>query len=190
MDKERIDRHAAATKLFWVDLEMTGLDPLGDRIIEVAAKVTDLDFKVLATYESLVYQDPALMRERMSKTYLWQTHPDTRDELIKRASVGKPESIVESELAALVHSQFGNEPAVLAGNSIYNDRRFIRQWWPKVEDLLHYRMLDTTAWKIVMQGKYKVTFDKKEGHRALDDIDESIAELQYYLDWFKSHQQN
>ncbi|HSW90953.1 MAG TPA: exonuclease domain-containing protein, partial [Candidatus Saccharimonadales bacterium] len=100
---------------------------------------------------------------------------------------GKPESIVVDELTDLIHDQFASEPAVLAGNSIHQDRRFIRQWWPEVEALLHYRMFDVSSFKVWMQGKYGLEFEKKETHRALDDIDESIAELQYYLEWFRKN---
>jgi oligoribonuclease len=77
---------------------------------------------------------------------------------------------------------FGDEPAVLAGNSIHNDRIFIKKWWPEVEALLHYRMLDVTTLKIIMQGKYGYEFEKNDAHRAFDDIQASIAELQHYLE--------
>jgi oligoribonuclease len=75
----------------------------------------------------------------------------------------------------------------LAGNSIHNDRGFIKQWMPNLDLLLHYRMLDVSSWKLVMQSRYQVSFDKPEVHRAFDDIQASIAELDFYLDWFKQH---
>jgi oligoribonuclease len=71
----------------------------------------------------------------------------------------------------------------LAGNSIHNDRNFIKRWWPEVDELLHYRMLDVSSLKIIMQGKYGLSFEKNDAHRAYDDIQASIAELQYYLEW-------
>ena len=74
-----------------------------------------------------------------------------------------------------------HEPALLAGNSIHMDRQFIRHWWPNVEKRLHYRMLDVSAWKVVMIGKYGIEYEKLEKHRALDDIRESIDELEFYL---------
>ncbi|MGH7249568.1 MAG: exonuclease domain-containing protein, partial [Minisyncoccia bacterium] len=93
----------------------------------------------------------------------------------------------EQELIKLISEHFGDEPAVLAGNSIYNDRMFIKQWWPQLDLKLHYRMLDVSAWKIFMQGKYGVKYEKKEVHRAFDDIQASIAELEFYLNWFKEN---
>jgi len=180
-----IDKQAMPTKLLWVDLEMTGLDSQQDVILEVAAEVTDFDFKTLASYEACLKQPRELMVERMQKNIWWKDYPENRDEFLKRCADGKPDEQVEKELIALVEEHFGNEPAVLAGNSIHNDRGFIKQWWPQLDLKLHYRMLDVSAWKVLMQGKYGVVYEKKEVHRAFDDIQASIAELQHYLEWFK-----
>lgn len=180
-----IDKHAVPTKLLWVDLEMTGLDPQEDVILEVAAEVTDFDFKTLASYETCVNQPNELIIERMQKNIWWKDYPENRDEFLRRCAEGSSMAQVEQELINLVEQNFGAEPAVLAGNSIHNDRAFIRQWWPQFDLKLHYRMLDVSAWKVLMQGKYGVIFEKKEVHRAFDDIQASIAELQNYLEWFK-----
>ena len=88
-----------------------------------------------------------------------------------------------NEFSELIKLNF-KEPAVLAGNSVHFDRAFIKQWWPDVFNLLHYRILDVSSFKIVMQNKYHVIFNKKETHRAMDDIRESIAELKFYLNYF------
>jgi oligoribonuclease len=77
---------------------------------------------------------------------------------------------------------------VLAGNSIHNDRKFIERWWPGLDLKLHYRMLDVSSLKIFMQGRHGVEFEKREVHRAFDDIQASIAELQYYLEWLQKHE--
>jgi oligoribonuclease len=183
-----IDKNAVPTKLLWVDLEMTGLDPGKDVILEVAAEITDFDFKTLASYEAIVKQPKDLVVERMGKNIWWKDFPENRDEFVRKLDEGKPSEQVERELIELVEQQFGAEPAVLAGNSIHNDRLFIRQWWPQLDLKLHYRMLDVSAWKIFMQGKHGVKFEKKEVHRAFDDIQASIAELQHYLEWFKAAQ--
>jgi oligoribonuclease len=180
-----IDKKASPTKLLWVDLEMTGLDPLHDVILEVAAEVTDFDFKTLASYEAIVKQSQDMVVERMRKNTWWTDFPANRDEFVRKTADGKPSQQIEQELITLVEQQFGTEPAVLAGNSIHNDRNFIKQWWPQLDLKLHYRMLDVSAWKVFMQAKYDVQFDKKEVHRAFDDIQASIAELQHYLEWFK-----
>jgi oligoribonuclease len=181
-----IDKSAAPTKLLWVDLEMTGLDPNEHVIIEVAVEVTDLNFKTLASYEALVLQP----EDKLTRMNEWaQKQHDTSGLTERVRREGRPETEVVHELVGFIKAQFGDEPAVLAGNSIHNDRLFIKQWWPEVEALLHYRMLDVSAWKVLMQGKYDVQFQKKEVHRAFDDIQASIAELQYYLDWFTTHEE-
>ena len=181
-----IDKHAVPVKLLWVDLEMTGLDPTQDVILEVAAEVTDFDFKTLASYEAIVQQPGEVVVDRMQKNTWWADFPANRDEFVRKMDSGKASDQVEKELIELVATQFGDEPALLAGNSIHNDRNFIKQWWPRLDLKLHYRMLDVSAWKVLMQAKYGVQFEKKEVHRAFDDIQASIAELQHYLEWFKN----
>jgi len=180
-----IDKKALPTKLLWVDLEMTGLDDREDVILEIAAEITDFEFKTLASYEAIVQQPKDLVIDRMNKNIWWRDYPANRDEFIRKMDSGKTPREVEQELVALVWEHFGDEPAVLAGNSIHNDRKFIKYWWPELDLKLHYRMLDVSAWKIFMQGAYGVQFEKREVHRAFDDIQASIAELQHYLQWFK-----
>jgi oligoribonuclease len=179
------DKDVIPTKLLWVDLEMTGLDLAKDVILEIAAEITDFNFKTLESYEARVQYKQEVVAERKQKNNWWANFPANRDDLLNNLGKGKPLKDVEQELIALVSKHFGDEPAVLAGNSIYNDRMFIKQWWPQLDLKLHYRMLDVSAWKIFMQGKYGVKYEKKEVHRAFDDIQASIAELQSYLDWFK-----
>lgn len=156
---------------------MTGLIPATDRILEIAAIVTDFNFTELDRYESVVYQPPEVLA-RMNE---WSRSTHTASGLLDRVKVAPNEQRVVADFLEFVLRNFGNEPVVLAGNSIHQDRRFIRQWWPDIEARLHYRMLDVSSFKIVIQGKYGKVFNKKETHRALDDIKESIAELQYYL---------
>jgi oligoribonuclease len=166
---------------------MTGLDPAKDVILEIAAEITDFNFKTLATYEAHIKHPREKVAELMQKNNWWASFPDTRDHFLNNLDKGKPLNEVESEVIAIVKEQFGDEPAVLGGNSIYNDRMFIKQWWPELDLKLHYRMLDVSAWKVFMQAKYGVNYEKKEVHRAFDDIQASIAELQHYLDWFKEN---
>lgn len=174
-------KHLIPTKLLWVDLEMTGLDASQDLILEIAVEVTDFDFKPLASYEARIRHPRKLVADRMKQNQWWDLYPANRDDFLDNLEGAKTSDEVQQDLVALVQAQFGDEPAILAGNSIYADRGFIDHHWPKLAQLLHYRMLDVTAWKVVMQGKYGKEFVKKEAHRAFDDIHESIAELKYYL---------
>lgn len=182
-----INKKVKPTKLFWVDLEMTGLDPQKDVILEVCADITDFNFKTLASYEACIKQPKKLVVERMQANVWWKDYPENRDQFINGLDSGKELATVEQELIQLIDEHFGPEPAVLAGNSIHNDRLFIKQWMPALDLKLHYRMLDVSAWKVLMQGKFGKEFSKPEVHRAYEDIQGSIAELQYYLDWFKKY---
>jgi len=184
-----VEKKLIPTRLLWVDLEMTGLDAKNDVILEIAAEITDFEFNTLASYEAIVAQPTDIVVDRMQKNAWWQSYPENRDEFVRKTAIGKPSRVVEAELIALIEEHFGAEPAILAGNSIYNDRNFIKQWWPQLDLKLHYRMLDVSAWKVFMQGAKGVNFEKKEVHRAFDDIQASIAELQYYLEWFKTDAQ-
>lgn len=175
------------SKFLWLDLEMTGLIPEKDVILEVAADITGIDFETLEGYEALVKQDKETVIARMQENPWWQDYPENRDFFIKNLDDAKSLKDVEDELIELVKKHFGNEPAVLAGNSIQSDRAFIKQWMPELELKLHYRMLDVTSWKTIMESVHGVSFEKPEVHRAYEDIQASIAELQYYLEWFEGH---
>lgn len=174
-------------KLLWVDLEMTGLDPVEDRILEVAAIVTDWELNELATYEAVKKVGPNLMKSRMKVAgEFWDANPTARDALIAQNLDGKNGRIVENELLELVDKFFAaDERVLLAGNSIHQDRKFIDNEWHRLSSRLHYRMLDVSAWKVVFEGKYKKRFMKPEQHRALSDIRGSIMELKYYLEKVK-----
>ena len=180
-----INKKLKPTKLLWMDLEMTGLDCKNDVILEVAAEITDFDFKTLATYEACIKQPKDVVVSRMQANPWWQNYPENRDQFVNNLEKGKELADTESELIGIIEEQFGDEPAVLAGNSIYNDRLFIKQWMPTLDLKLHYRMHDVSSWKVLMQGKFGKEYTKPEIHRAFEDTQGSIAELQYYLDWFK-----
>ena len=171
-------------KILWVDLEMTGLDPEKDRILEVAAIATDWDFKEIATYEGVVKVGPRLLARRMKVAKdFWDANPEARDGLIaQNLEKGRSGRTIENELLAFIDEHFDEDiRVILAGNSIHQDRRFIVNEWPRLDKRLHYRMLDVSAWKVVFEGRYKKRFTKPEEHRALGDIRGSIIELQYYL---------
>jgi oligoribonuclease len=181
----QMDKNKRPTKLIWMDLEMTGLDPQKDVILEVAAEITDFDFNTLQSYEAIIKHPKDYVLKRIQANTWWQSYPANRDQFIENLQKGQTIKNVEQELLQIVNKNFPNEMAVLAGNSIYNDRLFIKQWMPALDVKLHYRMLDVSSLKILMHGKYNEVFKKPEIHRAFDDVQGSIAELQYYIDWFK-----
>lgn len=162
---------------------MTGLSPTEDPIMEVAAIITDWDFKELATYQGVVKSKASIITKRMEvNSAFWDENLDAKNALIEQNKTGKTSAKIESDLIKLVDEYFEpGSPVLLAGNTIHNDRRFIKEQWPKLEKKLFYRMLDVSAWKVVFEGKYKKKFPKPENHRALDDIRGSIEELKYYL---------
>lgn len=166
-------------KLLWIDLEMTGLDPKQDRILELAAIATDWKMEQLAEMTAVVKVPESLMRKRMVGEF-WEENAQSRDGLIEQNKIGKSTEEVEKELLQFMDKYFGEE-IILAGNSIHQDRKFIDKEWPEVAKRLHYRMLDVSAWKVYFEGARHEKFMKKEAHRALDDIRGSIAELEWYI---------
>lgn len=170
-------------KILWMDLEMTGLNPIEDRILEVAIIATDWDFNEIASYTAVVKVDPGLMNKRMEVSLdFWTANPEALKALTIQNDSGKSSQEVENEIIALINDNFDSTKAVLlAGNSIHQDRRFISNHWKILDSKLHYRMLDVTSWKVVFEGKYSKKFAKPNQHRALDDIRGSIMELKYYL---------
>lgn len=177
-----VDTKGIPTKLLWVDLEMTGLDSQKDVILEVAAEITDMSFKTLGSYEAVIKQSDRKLKAMTE----WPKQQHAKSGLTERVRTeGRPENEVKHELVGFIKAHFRDEPAILAGNSIHNDRLFIKRWWPEVDAVMHYRMLDVSSFKVLMQGKYGVMFEKREVHRAFDDIQASIAELQYYLEWLQ-----
>ena len=170
-------------KILWVDLEMTGLNPTDDRILEVAAIATDWDFNEIATYEGIIKNTDEVLQERLAaNSVFWDSNPASREALLAQNGDGVGLEEVEDALLAFIDEHFAKDtPVLLGGNSIHMDRRFIVSQWPRLDARLHYRMLDVSAWKVVFEGKYKKKFAKPEEHRALGDIRGSIMELKYYL---------
>jgi oligoribonuclease len=177
----------APTKLLWMDLEYTDFDYKNACVLEVSVEITDFNFNKLASYEASIKNNPDKLVERFAKNTFWQEYRENRDHFIRNNDNGKDVKVVEQELIALVEEHFGSEPVILAGNSIHSDRAVVKAHWPLLDLKMHYRMLDVSSFKVLMQGKYGEFYEKENNHRAYDDIQASIAELQYYLDWFKKH---
>ena len=180
--------------LLWIDLEMTGLDPTKDQILEVAALATDWDLNPIAEYTSAVKAPDELLKTRMVGPF-WEKNAATKRALITQNQTAKASNLVEQELLDFIQTYFKDssiehDPAyagkiILAGNSVHQDRKFIDQAWPTLSAKLHYRLLDVSAWKLYFEGAKHQKFQKREAHRALDDINGSIEELKWYLSFLK-----
>ena len=180
--------------LLWVDLEMTGLDPEQDKILEVAAIGTDWGLNPICEYTGVVKVDENFMKSRMVGKF-WESNPASRDGLIAQNQTGQPVDAIEDELLEFLDNNFakqsikddskGKHKIILAGNSIHQDRKFLDREMPRLAARLHYRMLDVSAWKVYFEGAKNIHFTKRENHRALDDINGSIEELKWYLTFLK-----
>ncbi|MBT5815880.1 MAG: oligoribonuclease [Opitutales bacterium] len=162
----------------WIDLEMTGLDPNVDRILEAGIIVTDKFLEPVFEWETAVTQ-PSQVLENMND---WCKHHHAKSGLIDRIPKGISEDELDERLAEIILTHFKKKnPVVICGNSISQDRKFIDQYLPKFSERLHYRMLDVSSFKIVYREMLGRDFKKQNTHRALEDIKESIAELKYYM---------
>lgn len=170
-------------KLFWLDMEMTGLDVKKEVIIEVAAIITDLKFQELDTFEAVVRQP----QKYLDSMDAWNTEHHKKSGLTAKVPNGIPPDQAEHKLLDLVKKHFPDpkERPILAGNSIAQDRLFIDKYFPDFGSRLHYRTLDVSSWKIIMNNKFYYVYRKANQHRALDDIRESIQELRAYCDFIK-----
>ncbi len=166
------------SKLLWVDLEMTGLDVEKEVILEVGAIVTDMEMRELETFHAVLKQ-PQTLLDKMDDWNQKHHKESGLIELVKTS--GREPQLVEHDLIMLVQRHFQGERPILAGNSISQDRLFINKYMPRLAEKLHYRMLDVTSWKIILNERFKLKFEKKNGHRAIDDIKESINELKFYI---------
>jgi oligoribonuclease len=170
----------SAPAFLWLDMEMTGLDPEECVILEVAAVVTDAHLRRLDTLEAVVYQPEAVLAGMDE----WNVRTHTKSGLLARVPSGRPLADVEADMCRLVSRYFGDEPAVLAGNSIGQDRKFVDRYMPRLAARLHYRMLDVSSFKVMIGARWGLKYDKAQRHRAVEDIGESIDELAYYLGFF------
>lgn len=169
--------------LLWLDLEMTGLDYNRDLILEVAIIATDWDFNEIDSYKGIIKHNRAELETRLNTNKLfWDENLATKKDLTKQNAIGKDLKSVERDITRFIKNNFrSQQPVLLAGNSVHIDRQFIKVNWPSFDKLLHYRMLDVSAWKVVFEGKFSKKFAKPDAHRAFEDIHGSIMELKYYL---------
>ena len=169
------------TNLIWIDLEMTGLDTIQDEIIEIATLVTDSQLNVIAEGPMLAIHQPDELLDAMDE---WNTRQHGKSGLTQRVKDSKL-SVQDAERMTLEflaeHVDAGASP--MCGNSICQDRRFMARLMPELEEFFHYRNLDVSTlkelgnrWAPQVMAGYK----KESSHLAMNDIKDSIAELQYY----------
>jgi len=168
--------------IVWMDMEMSGLFPETDRILEVAVLVTDGELNVVAEGPNLIVHQPDEVLAAMDE---WNTSHHGESGLTQRV---RESTLDESAATAAVvqfleeHTEKGKAP--LAGNSVHQDRRFLARYMPEVEAWLHYRNIDVSTIKELALRWYPKQYaarpTKKGAHRAMDDLLESIEELKYY----------
>ena len=168
--------------LAWIDLEMTGLVPEKDVIVEIASIVTDKDLNIIAEGPNFIIYQPDAELIKM-EDFVKNLH--TKSGLLPLIS-SSTTTIQEAEMETIkFFDEFCFAGVVpLCGNSIWQDRRFLRQHMPRLDNFFNYRIIDVSSVKEIIKRWYpnspQLDFQKKEMHRALSDIRESIAELSYY----------
>jgi oligoribonuclease len=173
----------AADVLVWLDMEMTGLDPARERIIEVATILTDGQLVEIAAGPDLVIHQSDEVLAAMDD---WNKKHHGGSGLVERVRASTvTDADAEAQTVAFINAHVGpKDRPVLAGNSIHQDRRFINRYMPALDARLHYRMVDVSTIKELARRWYPQTMarqpKKTESHRALDDIRESIDELRFY----------
>ncbi|HHG4878246.1 oligoribonuclease [Pseudomonas aeruginosa] len=171
--------------LIWIDLEMTGLDPDRDVIIEMATIVTDSDLNTLAEGPVIAIHQPEEILAGMDE---WNTRQHGQSGLTQRvreSTVSMAEA--EAQTLALLEQWVPKRSSPICGNSICQDRRFLYRHMPRLEGYFHYRNLDVSTLKELAARwapQVRESFKKGNTHLALDDIRESIAELRHYRDHF------
>ena len=172
-------------RLIWVDMEMTGLDPVRDRIIEVAIVITDNQLATVAEAPVLVVHQSDAMLDGMDA---WNKGTHGRSGLIDKVKASTmDERQAEALLLAFLKEYVPSGESPMCGNSICQDRRFLANYMPDLESYFHYRNLDVSTlkelskrWKPEVYGAFK----KSGKHEALADIQESIEELKHYREHF------
>jgi oligoribonuclease len=167
--------------LIWIDLEMTGLDPFTDQILEIATVVTSANLEILARGPVLAIHQPEEILQGMDE---WNTSHHTASGLLERVrGTSMTMARAEQETLAFLRELVPAGTSPICGNSICQDRRFLARLMPELEAYFHYRNLDVSTLKeLALRWAPKALdgFSKKNNHLALDDILESIEELRYY----------
>ncbi len=174
--------------LIWIDLEMTGLVPETDRIIEIATLVTDSDLNILAEGPVLAVKQS---EEALAAMDEWNQRTHGQSGLIARVRQSLvDDKAAEAETLAFLKEYCDKGASPMCGNSICQDRRFLARYMPTLEDYFHYRNLDVSTLKELARRwapEVLATLNKRATHQAMDDIKDSIAELSHYRAHFIRH---
>ena len=175
----------SASNLVWVDLEMTGLDPDADVVIEIATIVTDSDLNTLAEGPVIAIHQADSILDSMDE---WNTSHHNNSGLVDRVKASSyDENRAAQETIEFLDQWVPANSSPMCGNTICQDRRFMARHLPELEAWFHYRNLDVSTLKILMQRwrpELESGFSKSGAHLALDDIRESIEEMRYYREHF------
>ena len=170
--------------LIWIDLEMTGLDPEKERIIEIATLATDSNLNILAEGPNLVISQPIEFLEGMDE---WNQNQHGLSGLIEEVKNSNVTSqVAEIETLEFISKYVGEKVSPMCGNTVSHDRRFLSRHMPRLESYFNYRHIDVSSFKevAVRWMNEAQVYEKKGSHRALGDIKESVAELKFYKDLF------
>lgn len=171
--------------LIWIDLEMTGLDPKKERIIEMATIVTNSNLEVLAEGPVLAIHQS---EEQLAGMDAWNTRQHNQSGLVERVRASTlDEAEAERQMLAFLRQWIDSGKSPMCGNSICQDKRFLCEYMPDLAAFFHYRLLDVSTLKeLVLRWSPKLAsgFEKQSKHLALEDVKDSIAELIYYRQHF------
>ncbi|KAF7284236.1 hypothetical protein GWI33_022387 [Rhynchophorus ferrugineus] len=173
-------------RIVWIDMEMTGLDADKDKIMEVACLVTDSDLNIVAESPDIYINQPKEILDKMNEWCIKQHGKSGLTEACLNSKTTLSEA--ENTVLKFLENNVAYQSSPLAGNSVYMDRMFLMKHMPKVNDYLHYRIIDVSSIKVLCQRwnpEVSKNLPKKEfQHRALQDIRESVNELKYYKQFF------
>ena len=176
---------ADSNNLIWVDMEMSGLDPTIERVLEVAIVITDTQLNTVAEGPVIVVHQPAAVLDAMDA---WNKSTHAKSGLIERVKASRlKEAGADAQLVEFLKQHVPAGVSPLCGNSVHQDRRFMVKYLPAFEAYFHYRNLDVSTLKELMRRwkpELAAGMTKHGRHEALADVNESIDELKYYREHF------